>query len=89
MKAKSVVAQLEYSGTLPESIVAQVESIVAQPLAPVKSTWRTEITTSGDGKRKYYNFRTGRNGNRKTRYGGKFENLSAERKAQYERNKKR
>ena len=45
--------------------------------------WRIEVT----GKGGYWQWRSGSGSSRKSIYGGKFENLSPERKAQYERNK--
>jgi hypothetical protein len=48
-------------------------------------TWRIEVVQQG----RFFNWRKGRNGNRVARYGGKFRDLSPERRAQYERNKKR
>ena len=45
--------------------------------------WRIEVTRRG----KYWQWRKGRDKNRLSRYGGKFELLSSERKAEYHDNK--
>jgi hypothetical protein len=45
--------------------------------------WRIEVTRRG----KYWQWRKGRDKDRQSRYGGKFELLSNERKAEYHDNK--
>ena len=47
--------------------------------------WRTEVTRRG----KFWQWRKGRNIGRISRYGGKFDLLSEERKAEYHVNKRR
>lgn len=52
-------------------------------LPPVSVQWRVEVQKRG----RYFQWRTGSRRKRKSRYGGKFELLSNERKARYEKNK--
>lgn len=76
---------------LPTGVMAQVQKGNGTPdagvMAQVLSTWRTEVFWR-DGKRAYWNFRTGRNGTRRSRYGGRYASLPEERKQEYVRNAK-
>lgn len=49
----------------------------------VAKGWRVEVTHNG----RYYHWRKGSHANRQTKKGGRFEQLSAQQKASYERNR--
>ena len=61
------------------------ETVPALPAsAGTLAEWRTEVTRRG----KFWQWRRGRNLGRVSRYGGKFDLLSEERKAEYHVNKR-
>jgi len=68
-----------------EHAVILGKPVAAQTLPAVPLTWRIEVQRRG----RYWQWRTGRAEKRKSRYGGKFELLSDERKAQYVQNKEK
>ena len=73
------------SGTSEESLVAPEEFInleLLDDLNPLE--WRIEVTNTGQN----WNWRKGSGKNRTGRYGGVFKQLSDERKAAYEHNRK-
>jgi hypothetical protein len=61
--------------------LAKEDELSVLPIAEL--TWRVEVQKRG----KYWQWRRGSRGNRKARYGGRFELLPIERQAQYEVNK--
>jgi len=65
------------SGALTEST-----SVILPALSAQSSGWRVEVQKRG----RYWQWRKGRAQNRQARYGGKFELLTEERKAQYAKN---
>lgn len=73
---------LAVSEGLPE--LSDIEALTPAPELPALSTgWRIEVT----GKGRYWQFRAGSGKARKSAYGGKFGELSDDRKHAYEKNK--
>lgn len=78
-----------HSSTVPD-IMAQVEDVLARagslgkPVKVASTTWRIEVTRNG----KYWQWRSGAGKARRSRYGGRFATLTAERQAQYWQNRR-
>lgn len=66
---------------VPEAGVPELDD--AGDVPEVVKGWRVEVTHNG----RYYHWRKGSHANRQTKNGGRFEQLSAEQKANYERNR--
>lgn len=72
---------------MPPLPVCDVPPLISDDVPPLPAsggTWRTEVKRRG----KFWQWRRGRGDQRVSRYGGKFDLLSPERQAEYERNKR-
>lgn len=73
-----------WESALPDAVLDIEPETVPVMAHATGSDWRIEVTANG----RYWQWRLGRGPNRKSRYGGKFEQLSAERQAAYHDNRR-
>ena len=72
-------------GEIPAAELPALPEVASTELPALAAGWRIEVTRRG----RYWQWRRGSLQNRQSRYGGRFDTLSAERQARYEFNKAR
>ena len=85
----STVPALSVPAYVPVIAIEDVPALAIEDVPVIERAgtldWRIEVLRRG----KFWQWRTGRAENRKSRYGGKFATLSPERQKRYEQNKAR